>query len=204
MQAAARVPGGWNIELAARAKRFHEESEAIAKSGEWDHKAYVFYSITEHLTTLSVHLERESEAKFDGPISLLRDENVGVLRFLDGDVVPLRSEEEQMVGKDEARHGVPAPVVHQWSAADGKCRKTVWRLWAKNAASSGDGTVPEESLRRFGGKAPLQRVGVAKEKVDHIDSPKHETVWRSIMQMLQGTWVPSTEQTNPAHDGGLR
>jgi len=186
-QYAARVPGGWNTELAARAEQFHRESQEIGRSEAWAEKAYVFYSINSSATTLSVHLERASEAKFAGPIDLLKDERIPTLRFLEGDVEPPRGKEEQKLAKGGT---VPAPTVHQWSRVDGGCRKVVWRLWGENEKRAGDATVPLQSLVGFAGRArfaPPIREG---NNTAHKDTPKEESLWLHIMGALQGTWAP--------------
>jgi hypothetical protein len=189
-QAAARVRGGWNLELAARARQFHEQSEQVARSGAWKDKAYVFYSIAKQPTTLSVHFERVSETDFADSLALLKDEGIPVLQFLDGDVVPARTEEEREIADERGEHhSVPAPVVHQWLRVNGRCKRIVWRLWAESKTSGGDGTVPEESLRGFGGDVQDQQIGKIGDKFTHLDTPNEATVWNSIMQMLQGTWT---------------
>src|SRR5204863_4101410 len=56
-QMSSRTPGGWNTELAERARLFHQHSEEIARSGDWKEKAFIFYSVAEAPTTLRVRLE---------------------------------------------------------------------------------------------------------------------------------------------------
>jgi len=187
-QYAARVPGGWNAELAARAAQFHTESQEIFKSGVWDDRAFVFYSIDELPTTLSVHLERVSEVEFAGPIDLLDDEGIPILRFLEGDVEPPRGEETQTLDKGLT---VPALVVHQWTRTNGRCKKIVWRVWGENKERAGDQTVPLRSLLEFGGRmARFARVPDDSGNTTHADTPKDESIWLAIMRALQGSWTP--------------
>jgi hypothetical protein len=187
-QYAARVAGGWNAALAARAAQFHRESLEIDRSEAWADKAYVFYSIDDSATTLSVHLERVSETEFAGPIELLKEEHIPMSSFLDGDVEPPRGEEEQRIGKDRT---VPAPTLHQWTRVDGGCRKVVWRLRAENAVEDGDGTVPLASLLGFGGKARVAPPIIEGRHRAHADTPKEGSIWLLIMRSLQGTWAPA-------------
>jgi hypothetical protein len=186
-QYAARVPGGWNTELAARAAQFHRESQEVGASEAWAEKSYVFYSVDSSTTTLSVHLERVSEAAFAGPIDLLKDEDIPTLRFLEGDVEPPRGREEHTLD----RVTVPALMVHQWSRSEGQCRKVVWRLWGESAVKAGDRTVPLRSLVGLGGRARF--APPPKEDSDntaHKDTPKDGHLWLHIVGSLQGTWAP--------------
>ena len=194
-QYAARVPGGWNAELAARAAQFHRESWEIGRSEAWAEKAYIFYSIDPAATTLRVHLERASETEFAGPIDLLKAENIPTLRFLEGDVEPPRGEEEQTLADDRA---VPAPTVHQWTRKGGGCRKVVWRLWGQTTKNEGDGTVPLKSLVGFGGSARFAPIAKGSDNTAHEDTPKDGTIWLHIMGALQGTWGPPTTTASDA------
>ncbi|MEO8184045.1 MAG: hypothetical protein ABI895_34935 [Deltaproteobacteria bacterium] len=186
-QYAARGAGGWNVELAARAEKFHRESLEIDRSEAWAEKAYVFYSIDPSATTLSVHLERTSETEFAGPLDLLKDEHIPMLRFLDGEVEPPRGEEQQALPEGGT---VPAPTVNQWARANGRCRKVVWRLWGKSAKAAGDATVPLASLLGCEGRARFAPPISKGSNTAHKDTPKEGSIWLLIMRSLQGTWAP--------------
>jgi hypothetical protein len=199
-QYAARAPGGWNAELAARAAQFHRESWEIGRSEAWAEKAYVFYSLDPSPTTLRVHLQCASETEFAGPIDLLKEENIPMLSFLEGDVEPPRGEEEQTLDDGS----VPATTVHQWTRVGGGCRKTVWRLWGENAPNAGDGTVPLRSLVEFGGRARFAPIPKDSACTLHRKTPKEGRIWLHIMGALQGTWAPPTSTATEAIDAITR
>src|SRR5207244_2450072 len=128
-QYASRFVGGWNTELAARAKKFHEESEQEAGSGAWASKAYIFYSVAKAPTMLSVHFECVAQTEFHSFVPLLDAEGFGVLHFADGDVIPPRREEEYKLSDGRT---IPAPIAHQWTVQDGRFFRSIWRLHGVN------------------------------------------------------------------------
>lgn len=181
-QFAARFVGGWNTELAERARRFHEESEEVARSGHWKAKAFVFYSVVEEPTTLRIHLDRVGHADFPGLASFLDAEGVPIRSLADGAIAPHRRKEQHSVAKERT---VPALITHQWTATPGRFRRTIWRIHGDNEGKAGDGTVPTASLVGFGGPAKLLKP--IPEGPSHADATKNDFVWDRIMEILQGT-----------------
>jgi hypothetical protein len=180
LQFAARSTGGWNRELAARAQKFHEESEAIARSGAWADKAYVFYSLTEAPTTLSTHLERVSEAEYPNIAAFLKAERIPMLAFERGEAVPPSGTEKITLADGRS---APALTWHQWTVtADGRYKRTVWRIYVVNRPKSGDSTVPVRSLLGFGGRAHVFKP----TDKPHPEATDDVRVWTGVIRVLQG------------------
>jgi hypothetical protein len=194
-QQASRSKGGWNTQLAEAARKFHEESEALARSGDWGDRAFIFYSLCEAETTLNVELIKEAE---------IHDQDLGGLAYHDnfslnnayfaGTATPLRSSPDAYNLPPESKVTKNSLRFHQWKRVPNKSLFTIikWHLFSAVKSFGGDGTVTRESLLGFGGQATvLTRIRNGKkydgDDPDHTHAPNAPFVWDTIMQIIQGT-----------------
>jgi hypothetical protein len=179
LQDTARVAGTWNGHLAERARKFHEESEAIAASGKWKDKAFIFYSVSPQPTTLSVHFEQADQREYTSVRDLLAAEGLDVLQLHRGEGLPKRGLENE-----QRENQPPSLICHQWTRkSKTSLLTTAWRVYARSAPDAGDGTVPIRSLLGFGGPAKVFKPLPAQP--GHVEAPNDPLVWDRIMRTLQ-------------------
>jgi hypothetical protein len=165
-----RIPMGWNDFLSDRALAFHRASEAVAASGTWADKAFIFYS-KNHPTTGRVVISS------------------GGVKDCDDNIVALIAPSNTIVDLVDGRAHPPPPStvngtvqMEQWANSEGRLFKRFWNLSA--VQEDGDGTVPLCSLLGFGGPAKVFQP--LPKDPQHAPAANSEWLWDRVIEVLEG------------------